>query len=309
MATAFIGLGSNLGDRLANLAAALNALETADGVHIAAVSHVYETEPWGVADQPPFANAVARLRTTLQADALLTLLLATEDVLGRERGVRYGPRVIDLDLLLYGDEEWASDRLVVPHPRLAERQFVVVPLLELAPEAHLPSGARIDPGAATEGRITGVLGTLPGYGDRTGGPTAEVDWVPIASGWPARFGVDMPLSILRDAGIPAMPRFEPWLQKYGGFMMGSVQPIDILVPLERADEARALLRSRPGEMPVVEGPPPEGYEPSEEIGEPAPSGADERPADGGSLVRAITWLVLFGVLVAFLLDSCPAGRY
>jgi len=170
---AYVGLGSNLGDRLANLSAAIRRIERIGGVEVMAVSHVYESEPWGVEEQPPFANAVALLVTNLDAETLLDALGSAEHALGRVRGERYGPRVIDLDLLLFGDEERATSLLTLPHPRLMERDFVVTPLLELDPEVRLPDGRRVAEAEAAEGRVRGVLGVIPGYGDRTPRPHAH----------------------------------------------------------------------------------------------------------------------------------------
>ena len=138
MTLAYIGLGSNLGDREAVLLRAVDAL---DAVRI---SPVIETEPWGFADQPPFLNAVAEVETDLSARGLLELLLDIEQRLGRTRtGPRYGPRTIDLDLLLYGHEVIDEPGLRVPHPRLAERRFVLEPLAALVPERKIPGNGTV----------------------------------------------------------------------------------------------------------------------------------------------------------------------
>lgn len=158
-----IGLGSNLGERTQNLARALEAIEELPGTRLIAVSEVVETEPWGVEAQPLFANAVAQLATPMTTDRLLHALKEIESRLGRSEGVRYGPRVIDIDILLVGTEVWSTDELTVPHPRLAERQFALVPLLEIDPDASRPDGTPFDPARATEGRIVGRLGAVPGY--------------------------------------------------------------------------------------------------------------------------------------------------
>jgi 2-amino-4-hydroxy-6-hydroxymethyldihydropteridine diphosphokinase len=130
---AYIGLGSNLGDRRRTLLAALERLAATPGVTVAAVSTFRETDPVGpVADQPRFLNGAAALDTTLSARALLDLLLAVETELGRTRdGPVGGPRTVDLDLLLYGEETILEPGLQVPHPRLHERTFVLEPLGEL----------------------------------------------------------------------------------------------------------------------------------------------------------------------------------
>jgi 2-amino-4-hydroxy-6-hydroxymethyldihydropteridine diphosphokinase len=137
---AFIGLGANLGDREETLRQALALLDARDGVRVTAVSSAYESAPWGPVQQPPYLNAAAELESTLPPHGLLTLLLETEAQLGRVRDVRWGPRTCDLDLLLYGNETIDTPDLQVPHPRLAERRFVLDPLLELAPGARLPDG-------------------------------------------------------------------------------------------------------------------------------------------------------------------------
>lgn len=136
MPTAFLAIGSNLGDRAANLRRALAGL--APDVLVEAVSRCYETEPAYVLDQPRFYNLVCRARTALEPIPLLHRLKALEVGLGREPGQRYGPRLVDLDVLLYGDVLLEAPELTVPHPRLPERAFVLVPLAELAPEVVHP---------------------------------------------------------------------------------------------------------------------------------------------------------------------------
>jgi 2-amino-4-hydroxy-6-hydroxymethyldihydropteridine diphosphokinase len=133
---AYVGLGSNLGDREQTLRRALDLL--GEHVELVAVSSFRQTEPVGVLDQPRFVNAAARIRTSLPPRALLDLLLATERALGRERRERWGPRTVDLDLLLYGDDVLDEPGLTVPHPRLHERAFVLEPLAELDPGLVVP---------------------------------------------------------------------------------------------------------------------------------------------------------------------------
>lgn len=138
---AYVGLGSNLGDREATLRRAVELLAAEPGVEVLAVSTFRETEPWGYADQPRFLNGAVALETSLPPELLLERLLAIEHELGRRRGgERYGPRTVDLDLLLYGDETIDRPELTVPHPRLAERAFALAPLVELDPELRLPDG-------------------------------------------------------------------------------------------------------------------------------------------------------------------------
>jgi 2-amino-4-hydroxy-6-hydroxymethyldihydropteridine diphosphokinase len=139
MARAYVGLGSNLGDREAMLQAALARLAAEPGISVLAVSPFQETEPVGYLDQPRFLNAAAALETDLSARDLLDRLLSVERGLGRTReGPRFGPRMIDLDLLLYGDEVIDEPGLTVPHPRLHERRFVLEPLFALDPGLFVP---------------------------------------------------------------------------------------------------------------------------------------------------------------------------
>jgi 2-amino-4-hydroxy-6-hydroxymethyldihydropteridine diphosphokinase len=137
-----VGLGSNLGEREATLWKALEGLGATEGIEVVAVSSFRETDPVGVVDQPRFVNAAAALETSLRPRELLERLLDVERSLGRDRAVeeRWGPRTLDLDLLLYGGESIDEPGLEVPHPRLAERAFVLEPLLELDPDLRLPDG-------------------------------------------------------------------------------------------------------------------------------------------------------------------------
>lgn len=145
MIEAWIGLGANLGERAATLDAALERIDRLEQTRLQAVSHYYFTPPWGDPDQPEFLNAVACATTGLTAGELLKALLAIEGELGRERtGRRWGPREIDLDLLLYGSERIDRPELTVPHPRIRERAFVLVPLVELAPGLAIPGQGRAD---------------------------------------------------------------------------------------------------------------------------------------------------------------------
>ena len=141
--TAYIGLGSNLGDREANIIAALERLADTSDVRVLRRSSFYETAPVGVLDQPWFLNGVAEIGTGLRPRDLLNLLKQTERALGRRRGRRWGERLIDLDLLLYGQESVAEPDLVVPHPELWRRLFVLVPLAELWPDLQTPHGRPI----------------------------------------------------------------------------------------------------------------------------------------------------------------------
>jgi 2-amino-4-hydroxy-6-hydroxymethyldihydropteridine diphosphokinase len=143
----FLGLGSNVGDRRANLQAAVDALAD-HGVRVLAASSVYETEPVGeVLDQRDFYNACLRIETALEPEALLDACKAVERELGRTLAgqlgyMRHGPRPIDVDLLLLGDRRYRSERLTLPHAEVTARRFVLVPLLELAPEMVVPGAGR-----------------------------------------------------------------------------------------------------------------------------------------------------------------------
>ena len=138
MATAFIGMGANLGDRAGHLSGAAASLGEQRGVRIVRGSRVYETAPVGVTDQPEFLNAVLQVETDLTPRALMDLLLQVERQFGRVRREKWGPRSLDLDLLLYGNRVICDTGLEVPHPHLHERDFVLVPLCDLCPDGRHP---------------------------------------------------------------------------------------------------------------------------------------------------------------------------
>jgi 2-amino-4-hydroxy-6-hydroxymethyldihydropteridine diphosphokinase len=165
VALGYLGLGSNLGDRREMLQAAVEDL-WAHGVQVFASSSVYETEPVGeVLDQPAFLNACVRIETALAPEALLDACKAVESALGRASGgVRHGPRPVDADVLLLGNEAYASERLEIPHRELARRRFVLVPLLELDPGLELPDGTS----------LAGALAALEGQDVRRAGPPLDV---------------------------------------------------------------------------------------------------------------------------------------
>jgi 2-amino-4-hydroxy-6-hydroxymethyldihydropteridine diphosphokinase len=140
---AFLGLGSNLGDRLANLQAAVDALQAEAGLRVTASSRVWETKPVGGPPQPDYLNTVIRIETDLSARDLLDVARRVEARLGRVRKERWGARTMDVDILLYDDEEVDESDLVVPHPRMKQRAFVLLPLLELEPDPVLPDGTRL----------------------------------------------------------------------------------------------------------------------------------------------------------------------
>ena len=137
MTTAYLGLGSNLGDREVNLQRALFLL--CKGESLAAFSSVYETEPWGYSSQPPFLNLVCALETHLSPHELLEMAQGVERELGRVPTFQYGPRSMDVDILLYGDEVIQTPDLQIPHPLISQRAFVLVPLAEIAPGLIHPS--------------------------------------------------------------------------------------------------------------------------------------------------------------------------
>jgi len=139
MKTAYLGLGSNLGNRLAFLRGGRDLLTGRDDIELIQASAVYETSAvGGPVDNPTFLNAVLEIRTSLSPQQLLEACLAVEDEFGRTRPARWAPRTLDIDLLFYADEVLCDDQLTVPHPRLQERDFVLVPLLEIAPELRHP---------------------------------------------------------------------------------------------------------------------------------------------------------------------------
>lgn len=163
---AFVGLGSNLDDPRAQLDRALVALSQTPGIELRAVSSYYRTAPWGETAQPDFLNAVAQIDTTLTAPTLLAQLIRIEATAGRTREQRWGPRTLDLDLLLHGDTVCDTGQLQLPHPRMHERAFVLAPLAELAPDLVL----------APHGRVTELLAQLGAAGVQRDGDTPRTSW-------------------------------------------------------------------------------------------------------------------------------------
>lgn len=219
----FLGLGSNLGDRLANLGEALRCIDEVPDVVLVAVSHAYESVAWPAEEDPPYANAVVLVESELELVDLLAQCADIEREMGRDQlAPRNAPRVIDIDILLAGWEEWERPELTVPHPRLAERDFAITPLLELDPNAQWPDGTPVTREHVTVGRITAVLGVIPGFEALTpGGEDVERPAVPPT---PARVREPLPgdewVEVLRhpegmDAGgLAALP------------VVGSVPPAD-----------------------------------------------------------------------------------
>lgn len=267
MTDAYIGLGSNLGDRLEHLRRALEAIEALDETRVVSVSNVVESVPWGVSDQPLFANAVARVATEFPADRFLDALKEIEVAVGRTPGERYGPRAIDLDILLFGDDEWQTPALTVPHPRLAERDFAVTPLLEIAPHAEWPDGSPITRDRATEGRITAALGQVPGFEEVTppaggwlgsGGPTEGfASWEMVASrrfsaGQGTSFALDLLFlaTVLEQEGIPFGWDPLPPQQEYSPWALPRMYRL--MVPAQHATHARELLAAVSAAPPLFD---------------------------------------------------------
>lgn len=162
MASYFVALGSNLGDREANLRSAVAGMRSR-GIEVLRSASVYTTEPVGFHDQPEFLNTVVEVSTSLEPDDLMRTCLEIEAALGRERGVPDGPRTADIDIILSGDRVVETERVTIPHPRYAERRFVLEPLAEIAPDA-------VDP---TRGEtVAQILAGLPDSSDvrRSGDP-------------------------------------------------------------------------------------------------------------------------------------------
>ncbi|ASA26561.1 2-amino-4-hydroxy-6-hydroxymethyldihydropteridine diphosphokinase [Paenibacillus donghaensis] len=139
---AYIALGANLGDRAGTLRAALDRLDQVEGIRIVRCSKVYETEPVGYLDQPQFLNMAAALQTSLSPEELLQKMLDIETQLGRTRDIRYGPRTVDLDLLWVEGQQMDTPDLTLPHPRMMERAFVLVPLSDIVPQNEQSSRLR-----------------------------------------------------------------------------------------------------------------------------------------------------------------------
>lgn len=253
MTRAYIGLGANLGERLHTLSEALKRVDDLPETAVVAVSRVYESEPWPDPADPPFANAVAVVETALEADVLLRLMGEIEEALGREPAPANAPRPVDLDIIIFGDEEWTGPELVIPHPRFAEREFVVLPLLEVDPLVTLPDGSPVSAENVRVGRVTRLLGVLPGFADithaRADAGEAEDEWVVVAEGGDVTVpgqvpGADTLLllerSVLEQEGIPfSWDPYPPelWTNPWG--LKGTFR---ILVPASLAERARTLLR-------------------------------------------------------------------
>ncbi len=166
---AFLGLGANIGDRKENLLKALRLLDSKPGIRVEEISSIYESEPWGVLDQAPFLNMVALVSTERQPRQLLAACREVEAELGRVRQEKWGPRVIDIDILLFDDLEMREEDITIPHPHMLEREFVMAPLLELRPAICIPGNDKACPRypAGGEGKVTKAfrLGEEEWHGD------------------------------------------------------------------------------------------------------------------------------------------------
>lgn len=138
MTLVYLGLGSNLGDRCENIYKAVEEIKKIEETQLLKFSSIYQTKPLGNAKQPDFLNAATEIETQLKAYKLLEKILAIENCLGRERKIQWGPRTIDIDILFFGDQIISDDNLVIPHPLLSERPFVIIPLKEIAPLLQHP---------------------------------------------------------------------------------------------------------------------------------------------------------------------------
>ena len=143
MRRAFISIGSNIGDRLDHLKGAIRALHSHEGISVLSVSSIYETAPVGYTEQADFLNLAIGLETELGAHELLAVCQEIEQELGRVRDIRWGPRTVDLDILLYNNEVIVAEDLEVPHPRMHERSFVLIPLLEITPAIGHPATGKL----------------------------------------------------------------------------------------------------------------------------------------------------------------------
>lgn len=268
-----VGLGSNIGDRLGNMGDALRRAEALDGVTVLAVSEAVESEAWPNAQDPAYANAVAVLDSRLAPDDLLEQLQGIEADMGRDSNApRNSPRVIDLDILLAGADEWVREDLTVPHPRMAERDFVITPLLALDPDVRWPDGSAVTRQAVRVGRVTGTLGVIPGFEHRalrfptdphaTGDlprlePLPGDEWVAIykhphaytAPGAPPNFimgGVapdaQVPFAemVLEQEGIPFV--WDPFDPASATDPYGFRRPFVLMVPASMAARAEQLIK-------------------------------------------------------------------
>jgi len=267
----YLGLGSNLGDesgdRLAAIGQALNHIEALENTSVLAVSSAYESESWPAPEAPRFVNAVAVIETALAPLILLDAVKDIESRMGRNLAAPpNAPRPIDIDILLAEDEKRTSGPLVLPHPRLAERDFVIRPLLEVDPTVRWPDGSAVTDEAVTVGRVTARLGAIPGFGRPTtldeGEGGAQGYWetvlsygsdpTPFSSPTPFVLGgssgqiglsgqVEGNLAelVLTQEGIEWI--WEPFSPELSSDPYGFQRHFQLKVPAVDADRARALL--------------------------------------------------------------------
>lgn len=143
MVKVYLGLGSNMGDRAHQLQQAIQIIDRFQHIDVTSVSPIYETKPVGYTDQPQFLNLCIEIETTLKPQELLKRCLETEQALHRVRKIRWGPRTLDVDILLYGNEIIEEDNLIIPHPRMVERAFVLIPLNDIASKHIEPRSQRL----------------------------------------------------------------------------------------------------------------------------------------------------------------------
>lgn len=143
MVKAYLGLGSNIGDRAHQLQQAIRIIDQYQYIDVTSISPIYETEPVGYTDQPQFLNLCIEIETTLNPQELLKRCLETEEALHRVRKIRWGPRTLDVDVLLYGNEIIEEDNLIIPHPRMTERAFVLIPLNDIASKHIEPRSQKL----------------------------------------------------------------------------------------------------------------------------------------------------------------------
>ena len=258
MITAYVGLGSNVGDRLGNLSRAVDAIAHVPETHVTEVSRAYESEPAYKSDQPLFLNAVVEVETTLTAVAFFSYLTGIEDEMGRVREIENGPRVIDLDLLIFGDEEMSTPELTLPHPRMAERDFVLTPLLEISLDVKLPEGALASGHQKLVGPVIRDYGHIPDAGAEHNMPIEETEWVVVAEtdgpqsaigGYDA--GVQFSRQVLEQEGIPYA--FEPFEPGRDVDILARPRIFKLAVPASHARHAKELLAEVQAAGPVEPG--------------------------------------------------------
>ncbi len=252
MTDVYVGLGSNTGHRMRYLSRAVHEIADLDGANVEKVSHAYESEPWGAEGQEPYANAVALVSTTFRADQLLSALIEIENRLGRTRDVPNGPRTIDLDILLFGDEEWNAPDLIIPHPRMAERDFVITPLLEIAPDAKWPDGSSVTGDLVSVGKVIGDLGPIPDPGLAEGAPIMTEDWIVVAEGVtvPPDMGLRFKEMVLEQAQVPYT--WDPYPPEQESHPFGMSIPVRLRVPAEYEQKARTVIAEAEQAPPTMD---------------------------------------------------------